>query len=145
MGKSSGHLPAHFEDPQADTRPAQQTLPAEVRPSSCIPGMAPPTTSLFPLLLLCSTWPRTKLVLPGTCHLLSALSCPLKKRKKTKLLPRGLQTGDAGAGCTKLMSSDPCALHTCMRKMPGALKSTNEKSRSTSACTCRRGWAPPGL
>lgn len=35
------------------------------------------------LLLLCSTWPRTKLVLLSSCHFLSSLSSPLKQTKKT--------------------------------------------------------------
>jgi len=49
MGKSSGHLPARFGDPQADTWPAQQTRPTGMPPSSCIPGTAPPTTSTVPV------------------------------------------------------------------------------------------------
>lgn len=55
-------------------------------------GIPQPAPRHFVLLLLCSTWPRTRLALPSTCRFLSSLSSPLKKRKKTKPFPHRLQT-----------------------------------------------------
>lgn len=88
MGKSSGHLPAHFEDPQADTWPAQQALPAGMPPSSCIPGMASPTTSTVPVAPPVQhpapSWSSQALVI---CSLPSPAL--LKKERKQNCFPAG--------------------------------------------------------
>ena len=94
----------------------------------------------FLLLLLCSTWPRTKLVLLSACHFLSSLSSPLKQKQKENktVSPRAADTSEMQMQAAQSQCVRTPAPRTPSDKMPSPLKSENEKRTSTSACTCRR-------